>query len=161
MIDQHNSGILALIMMKALIKIQCRYSIKRWQMYIVYPLPKQACLLGSACWVWGHARPGTSSAAAVSLAGLLYWAPPAARAEAGQRQGQGTPGGFPWSRAAEHQLAQLQLSSRATLELPRPRTSSATAHWHLMRTYVLLNTQPRSPPILLCTNTFCPHWCTG
>ena len=92
----------------------------------------QAGMFAVLCLLGVRSRPARNllllSPAAVSLAGLLYWAPPAARAEAGQRQGQRTPGGFPWSRAAEHQLAQLQLSSRATLELPRPRSNSATAH---------------------------------
>ena len=86
----------------------------------------QAGMFAVLCLLGVRSRPARNllllSPAAVSLAGLLYWAlwRPG--------QGQGTPGGFPWSRAAEHQLAQLQLSSRATLELPRPRSNSATAH---------------------------------
>ena len=99
----------------------------------------QAGMFAVLCLLGVRSRPARNllllSPAAVSLAGLLYWAlrrpgqrQGRGRAEAGQRQGQGTPGGFPWSRAAEHQLAQLQLSSRATLELPRPRSNSATAH---------------------------------
>ena len=96
----------------------------------------QAGMFAVLCLLGVRSRPARNllllSPAAVSLAGLLYWAPPAARAQRQGRgraeQGQGTPGGFPWSRAAEHQLAQLQLSSRATLELPRPRSNSATAH---------------------------------
>ena len=100
----------------------------------------QAGMFAVLCLLGVRSRPARNllllSPAAVSLAGLLYWAlrrpgrrgGNRGRAEEGQRQGQGTPGGFPWSRAAEHQLAQLQLSSRATLELPRPRSNSATAH---------------------------------
>ena len=88
----------------------------------------QAGMFAVLCLLGVRSRPARNllllSPAAVSLAGLLYWA----LRRPGQRQGQGTPGGFPWSRAAEHQLAQLQLSSRGTLELPRPRSNSATAH---------------------------------
>ena len=53
----------------------------------------QAGMFAVLCMLGVRSRPARNllllSPAAVSLAGLLYWAPPAARAEAGQRQGRG------------------------------------------------------------------------
>ena len=53
----------------------------------------QAGMFAVLCLLGVRSRPARNllllSPAAVSLAGLLYWAPPAARAEAGQRQGRG------------------------------------------------------------------------
>ena len=112
----------------------------------------QAGMFAVLCLLGVRSRPARNlllSPAAVSLAGLLHWAPPAARAarrqqRQRQRQGQGTPRGFPWSRArpAEHQLA----SSATAAAAGQPRHTGAA---------------PPSPPptqadaYMLCT-LLCP-----
>ena len=130
----------------------------------------QAGMFAVLCLLGVRSRPARNllllSPAAVSFAGLLYWAPPAARAEAGQRQGQGTPGGFPWSRArpAEHQLASSATAAAAGQPRhpgaapPSPPPTQADAYMlctlPTLLCCVLLMTDTSQVPTVHCPS----HW---
>ena len=128
----------------------------------------QAGMFAVLCLLGVRSRPARNlllSPAAVSLAGLLHWAPPAARAaRRQQRQGQGTPRGFPWSRArpAEHQLASSATAAAAGQPRhtgaapPSPPPTQADAYMLCTLPTLLcpLMTDPSQVP-----TDHCPHWC--
>ena len=131
----------------------------------------QAGMFAGLCLLGVRSRPARNlllSPAAVSLAGLLHWAPPAARAARRQQsQGRGRarglqeaflgPGPGQPSTSWPAPPRQLQLASRGTLELPRPRPHQPrlmlTCFAHCQHSLVCPSADRPKP------GPHCPHWC--